>query len=71
MDSRRLEEIDELIEKLKVTSYNESDVYSDTSFLAMRTGDYYLNNGECIKRESVVMMRLVFLLLRRIKRYYW
>lgn len=54
MDKNKIRKINELIESLKVIDYKEQDVSSDTTFLKLKVGHYSLNNGETIRRESVV-----------------
>ena len=42
------------IDKLKVVSYNEEFISSDSKFITLKKGSYKLNNGKTIVRESVV-----------------
>ncbi|MBQ8681746.1 MAG: NUDIX hydrolase [Bacilli bacterium] len=48
------EKISNDIESIKVIDYKEEDVYSDTSFIALKKGYYKLNNGHTIMRESAL-----------------
>lgn len=42
------------IEKLKVVEFNEKLIDSDAKFIQLKSGEYKLNNGEVIDRESVI-----------------
>jgi len=53
MDKKRLNEIKKKINKLKVTSYKETEVISDSNFLKIVRGNYCLFNNKEIVRESV------------------
>ena len=54
MDNNKLDYINKLIDELKVVSYSERDIKSDTSFIRLKSGKYKLNNGEIIEREGVI-----------------
>lgn len=54
MDIEKIDYINKLVNELKVINYNENDIESDTSFLKFKEGNYTLNNGNVIRRESVV-----------------
>lgn len=54
IDSELINNIESLMDSLKVIEYDEEDVESNTSFLKFKVGYYKLNNGETIRRESVV-----------------
>lgn len=47
-----LEEIDKKIESLKVIDY-KTEVLASGNFIELRKGEYHLNNGESIMRETV------------------
>jgi len=49
-----LEKIKKDIERVKVIGVEEEDIKSDSQFLALKKGDYQLNNGKTISRESIV-----------------
>lgn len=54
MKNSMIEEIKEKIDKLKVIDYKEEDVISESKFLSIMKGIYHLNNGQVIKRETVI-----------------
>lgn len=54
MDIKKIDSINKIINSLKVIKYNEKNIESATSFLHLKEGYYQLNNGEEIRRESVV-----------------
>lgn len=54
MDIEKIDYINKLVNELKVINYYENDIESDTSFLKFKEGNYTLNNGNVIRRESVV-----------------
>lgn len=54
MDIEKIDYINKLVNGLKVINYYENDIESDTSFLKFKEGNYTLNNGNVIRRESVV-----------------
>ena len=54
IDSELINNIESLMDSLKVIEYDEEDVESNTSFLKFKVGHYKLNNGATIRRESVV-----------------
>ena len=49
-----IDRIKEKIEKLKVVEFNEKLIDSDAKFIQLKSGEYKLNNGEVIDRESVI-----------------
>lgn len=54
MDEVKLNKIKKLIDELRVVSYEEHDITSNSSFIKIKSGEYTLNNGKCITRERVV-----------------
>lgn len=54
LDLEKLENIDKIIDGLRVIDYSVKELESDTTFLKFTEGFYKLNNGETIRRESVV-----------------
>ena len=54
MNKEKIQHIDSLIDKLKVVSYTDKEIESNTTFLKLKEGYYKLNNNETIRRESVV-----------------
>ena len=54
MDSKKIKYIDDLIDNLKVISYTDKEIESNTTFLKLKEGYYQLNNNETIRRESVI-----------------
>ena len=53
MNIKKIDYINKLIDELKVISYKENAIPSQTSFLELKEGYYTLNNGETIRREGV------------------
>jgi len=53
MNEDKLNRIEELMDELKVISYDEHDVMCNSSFIKIKSGEYRLNNGKCITRERV------------------
>lgn len=49
-----IKRINEDIEKIKVINYKEKDIITNTNFLGLKTGEYQLNNGNTITRESLI-----------------
>lgn len=49
-----IDRIKEKIEKLKVVEFNEKLIDSDAKFIQLKSGEYKLNNGKVIDRESVI-----------------
>lgn len=54
MDKEKVKYIDNLIDNLKVISYTDKEIESNTTFLKLKEGYYELNNNETIRRESVI-----------------
>lgn len=54
MDREKINKIRSLIDSLAVVNRDEQRLDIDTSFLEVKIGNYRLNNGEVIRRESVV-----------------
>lgn len=54
MDRENINKIRSLIDSLAVVNRDEQRLDIDTSFLEVKIGNYRLNNGERIRRESVV-----------------
>lgn len=54
MDKEKVKYIDNLIDNLKVISYTDKEIESNTTFLKLKEGYYKLNNNETIRRESVI-----------------
>lgn len=54
MDQEKIKYIDNLIDNLKVISYTDKEIESNTTFLKLKEGYYTLNNNETIRRESVI-----------------
>lgn len=54
MNKEKIEEIRKIIADLRVVNYNEENIETDTTFLGLKEGNYYLNNGNKMRRESVV-----------------
>ena len=54
MNKNKLEEINKLINELKVIDYKIRDIENNPKFIKIREGIYTLANGEKIRRESVV-----------------
>lgn len=54
LDIDKLKKIDGFIDELRVVDYSVNEIESNTSFLKFTEGFYKLNNGETIRRESVV-----------------
>lgn len=53
MEEERIRYLNNLIDDLKVVSYEEHDVLSNSSFIKIKSGKYKLNNNEVIERERV------------------
>lgn len=56
MNRERLNKIESKMQELKVIHYNEKPLDSNSSFLKLIKGNYLLNNGHNIERESVTKM---------------
>ena len=54
MNQEKIKYIDNLIDNLKVISYTDKEIESNTTFLKLKEGYYKLNNNETIRRESVI-----------------
>ena len=54
MDQEKIKYIDNLINNLRVISYTDKEIESNTTFLKLKEGYYKLNNNETIRRESVI-----------------
>lgn len=54
MNKEKISYIDNLIDSLRVISYDDKEIESDTTFLKFKEGYYKLNNDKTIRRESVV-----------------
>lgn len=56
MNKERLNEIKSKMDELKVIRYEEESLDSNSTFLKLMKGNYLLNNGHNIERESVTKM---------------
>ena len=54
MDKNRLKDIEKKINELKIINYSEKELESNSNFLKIIKGNYYLNNGHNITREKVI-----------------
>ena len=48
-----LKKINDDIDQLKVIDYQEEIINTDTNFIGLKIGQYHLNNGNTITRESI------------------
>ena len=54
MNQKKLEEIKEKIEHLKVTRYQEKKMTTNSNFMSIIKGNYTLNNHKVIEREKII-----------------
>lgn len=54
MNKEKLANIEKIVDELSVVDYTESDIETATTFLGLKEGYYYLNNGKKMRREGVI-----------------